>query len=138
MHLFGYDAADLKRGRGTMLKNVRSVGVRSLSLAMAAFVLVAIGYLLRNHAFPSPAQLLARAYIEQRSLELRICRTPHSLLRARRGDETSRTDRPQSLLDAEALIAKGLRNHPEDSSLLVARGQANLLEGAYEAAITDM
>jgi CHAT domain-containing protein len=121
-----------------MLRNMRNTGVRSLSLALAAFVLVAIGYLLRNSAFPSPAQLLARAYTEQRSLELRICRTPHSLLRVQRGDETSRMDRPQSLLDAEALIARGLRNRPEDSSLLAARGQANLLEGAYEAAITDM
>jgi CHAT domain-containing protein len=120
------------------LRNIRNIGVRSLSLALAACMVVAIGYLVRNRAFFSPEQLLARAYTEQRSLELRICRTPYSLLRVRRGDETSRMDRSQSLLEAEALIAKGLRNHPEDSSLLAARGQANLLEGAYEAAITDM
>jgi CHAT domain-containing protein len=107
-------------------------------MALAAFVLVAIGYLIRNRPFSSPTQLLARAYTEQRSLELRICKTRHSLLRAQRGGETFPMNRPQSLLDAEALIARSLRNHPEDSSMLAARGQANLLEGAYEAAITDM
>jgi CHAT domain-containing protein len=55
-----------------------------------------------------------------------------------RGPQTSQMNRPESLLDAEAAITRGLRTAPEDGSLLMARGQANLLEWSYEAAITDM
>ena len=58
--------------------------------------------------------------------------------RARRGQETSHLERPRDLLEAEARIARGLQESPEDSSLLHARGEANLLERSYEAAITDM
>jgi CHAT domain-containing protein len=89
-------------------------------------------------ASSSPVQLLAKAYAEQRTLDLRIGKAPHSPIRIQRGPRTSRMDRPESLLDAEAAIARGLRNAPEDGSLLMARGQANLLEWSYEAAITDM
>lgn len=46
--------------------------------------------------------------------------------------------RPQSLLEAEAAIGSGLRAKPEDPVLLAARGNADLLEWSYEAAITDM
>jgi hypothetical protein len=47
-------------------------------------------------------------------------------------------DRPLSLIGAEALIAQGLKNNPEDAQLLAARGRANLLEWSHEAAITDI
>jgi CHAT domain-containing protein len=101
-------------------------------------VLAAFFMLLRSNISSSPARLLANAYSEQRTLKLRIGRTPHSPMRVRRGKETSRMERPQSLLEAEAVIARELRKHPDDSVLLTDRGQANLLEWSYEAAITDM
>ena len=82
--------------------------------------------------------LVADAYSEHRTLELRIPRSQHSELRLRRGLDIYPMGRPQSLLEAEAAIARGLRTKPEDPVLLVARGNADLLEWSYEAAITDM
>jgi CHAT domain-containing protein len=105
---------------------------------MSLAALAASSLLLLSNVYSSPARLLGKAYSEHRTLELRIGRTPHSPMRVQRGQENSRMDRPQSLLEAEAAIARGLRKSPEDSSLLTARGQANLLEWSYEAAITDM
>jgi CHAT domain-containing protein len=105
---------------------------------MSLAVLAASSLLLLTNFSSSPGRLLGKAYSEHRTLELRIGRTPHSPMRVQRGQENSRMDRPQSLLEAEAAIARGLRKSPEDSSLLTARGQANLLEWSYEAAITDM
>ncbi len=104
----------------------------------SAGALAACCFLFRSIAFSSPARLLEEAYSEQRTLELRLAKTPHASVRVQRGKETSRLDRPESLLEAEAMIARGLRQNPEDSLLLTARGQANLLEWSYEAAITDM
>jgi hypothetical protein len=44
-------------------------------------------------------------------------------------------DRPQNLLEAEAAIARGLRDHLADASLLIARSQANLIETSYEVVL---
>jgi len=112
---------------------------RSL-LTVLALVGVLLGsyFVWRSIASSSPVQLLAKAYAEQRTLELRIGKAPHSPIRLPRGQQISPMNRPQSLLDAEAVIARGLRNTPGDSSLLTARGKVNLLEWSYEAAITDM
>ena len=98
--------------------------------------------LYRSQLLLSPDHLIAKAYFEQRPLELRINGARHSPLRVQRGQanssDHSRMDRPPSLLEAEARIARGLRRNPEDLPLLTVRGQANLLEWSYEAAITDM
>jgi CHAT domain-containing protein/tetratricopeptide (TPR) repeat protein len=109
-----------------------------LMVLLPVGVLAGCYFLLHQITSSSPAHLLAKAYFERRTLELRIGVTPHSPIRIQRGQQISRMDRPESLLDAEAAIARGLRNAPENGSLLMARGQANLLESSYEAAITDM
>jgi CHAT domain-containing protein len=108
--------------------------VTPLSLA----VLAACFALWRFSVSSSVDRLIERAYFEQRPLELRISRTPHSPARAQRGQGISRMDSPQSLLEAESVIAAGLRKNPGDGALLAVRGQANLLEWSYEAAITDL
>ncbi|HYM74904.1 MAG TPA: CHAT domain-containing protein [Candidatus Dormibacteraeota bacterium] len=51
---------------------------------------------------------------------------------------TPNSDRPQSLLDVQAVIARGLREAPQNAPLLAAKGEANLLEGSNDAAITDL
>src|SRR5207245_10934456 len=58
--------------------------------------------------------------------------------RQRGGEQISRLDRPQPLLEAEARIAYQLRQHPGNATALSNSGRANLLEQAYEAAITDL
>src|SRR4029077_11808808 len=77
-----------------------------LMALMPLIVLAAFFVLLsRSNISSSPARLLADAYSEQRTLQLRIGRTTHSPIRVRRGKETSGMERPQSLLEAEATIA---------------------------------
>jgi CHAT domain-containing protein/tetratricopeptide (TPR) repeat protein len=100
---------------------------------------LAAGLLFLRAQFSSPQTLLDEAYFERRTLELRIGRARHSALRVeRRQERPSRMDLPQILLEAEAEIARGLQRDPEDSKLLAVRGQASLLEGSYEGAITDL
>ncbi len=80
-------------------------------------------------------QLLARAYAEKRTLELRIAGADYAPLRVSRGPAASFTSRPEPLLKAEALIASQLESHPSDPSWLQAKAQADVLEGKYDAAV---
>jgi CHAT domain-containing protein/tetratricopeptide (TPR) repeat protein len=81
------------------------------------------------------AELLARAYTEKRTLELRIAGAGYAPLRVSRGPAASFTSRPAALLKAEALIAGQLESHPSDPSWLQAKAQADVLEGKYDAAV---
>ena len=84
----------------------------------------------------TPDKLLAQAYGEQRNLELRFAGAqygPVHMERAKGGD--SRLNRPPALLEAEAIIARGLQKEPDSAVWLQAKGRADLLEGNYEAAI---
>jgi CHAT domain-containing protein/Flp pilus assembly protein TadD len=80
-------------------------------------------------------KLLARAYTEKRTLELRIAGANYAPLRVSRGPAASFTSRPAPLLKAEALIASQLESHPSDPSWLQAKAQADVLEGKYDAAV---
>src|ERR1700674_5458368 len=80
-------------------------------------------------------KLLARAYTEKRTLELRIAGADYAPLRVSRGPAASFTSRPEPLLKAEALIASQLESHPSDPSWLQAKAQADVLEGKYDAAV---
>jgi len=113
-------------------------------LAMAAASLLAVvgvgswvvvrNYVHRNQ--PAAAgQLLARAYTEKRTLELRIAGADYAPLRVSRGPAASFASRPAALLKAEALIASQLESHPADPSWLQAQAQADVLEGKYDAAV---
>jgi CHAT domain-containing protein len=80
-------------------------------------------------------RLLASAYTEKRTLELRIAGADYAPLRVSRGPAASFTSRPAALLRAEALIASQLESHPSDPSWLQAQAQADVLEGKYDAAV---
>src|ERR1019366_4890344 len=89
-----------------------------------------------NRNQPAAAdQLLARAYTEKRTLELRIAGAGYAPLRVSRGPAASFTSRPAALLEAEALIASQLQSHPSNPSWLQAKAQADVLEGKYDAAV---
>lgn len=81
--------------------------------------------------------LLAAAYTEQRTFELRIPNASYGPVRLTRGSG-SRLDRPPVLLEGEARIARELSKHPEDASLLQAEARADLLEWSYGAAISAL
>jgi Cytochrome c biogenesis factor len=83
-------------------------------------------------------QLLAHAYTEKRTLELRIPGAAYGPLRVSRGAQASFNSRSASLLKAEALIASELQSHPSDPKWLHAQANADLLEGKYDAAVDSL
>jgi CHAT domain-containing protein/cytochrome c-type biogenesis protein CcmH/NrfG len=87
---------------------------------------------------PSAEQLLAQAYSEHRTLEVRIPGAQYSPIQAQRGTERSDFDKPQSLLKAEDLIGENLRKNPNDPVWLQARARADLLNGNYDSAIKSL
>jgi CHAT domain-containing protein/tetratricopeptide (TPR) repeat protein len=87
---------------------------------------------------PTPEVLLARAYSQERTLELRISDAAYAPIRVERGGDRSRVDRPPELLEAEAIIGKNLRGKPNDVRWLHAKGQADLLDNSYESALSTL
>ena len=103
--------------------------------ATAAVAIVSIGLAIQLLRPASAAELLAKAYTEQRSLELRFPGAGYAPMRVQKGGDRSRLDRPPALLDAEAKIARELAGHPDATPWLQAKGRADLLDWNYEAAI---
>ena len=84
------------------------------------------------------SRLLARAYSENRTMDLRYPGAKYARIRQERGAGDSAIDRPQALLDANALIARGLKTYPNDPTWLQAKGRADLLEFHYEPALESL
>lgn len=108
----------------------------ALAAAAAIIIAVLLFPLVSRYFSQTPDNLLAQAYGQQRNLELRFEGAQHgpiSVQRAKGGD--SRLNRPSALLEAEAVIARGLEKEPNSPVWLQAKGRADLLEGNYEAAI---
>ncbi len=109
-------------------------------LAIAAIALVTIAvseglHLLRG---PSVDQLLAAAYSERRTLEVRIPEANYAPLRVERGAADSNLEKAPSLLKAEALISEKLQRNPNDPVWLDARARADLLDGNYDSAVKTL
>lgn len=83
-------------------------------------------------------QLLAQAYTEQRTSELRLSGALYAPLRVERGRGASRLSRPSALLEAEARIAKEYSKRPEDGLVLAAKGRAELLESNFDEAVQNL
>ena len=118
----------------------RWLGLPGLVPGAAVMLLVAVGWwatVERGNA-GSANQLLARAYTEQRTLELRIPGAEYAPLRVQRGPAESFVARPAALLKAEALIAGQLPAHPNDPAWLQAAARADVLESKYDAAVESL
>ncbi len=102
----------------------RLIFAASSAIALGGAVL--LGWL---HQRQTPNLLIARAFAEQRTIEVRIEGVPYVPLHQERGvsQSTQRMQRP-ALLAAEAEIARQLKLHPDDVRWLQASGRANLLE----------
>jgi CHAT domain-containing protein/tetratricopeptide (TPR) repeat protein len=111
---------------------------RRHGLPAVGFAVVVVALWLGLHTFRAPfaQQLLARAYTEHRTLEVRILGADYAPMRLERSANGSNMDRSQSLLKAEAVIGENLGRYPNDAGWLQAKGQADLLDGNYESAIT--
>jgi CHAT domain-containing protein/tetratricopeptide (TPR) repeat protein len=86
----------------------------------------------------APESLLARAYTEQRTLELRIDGARYAPLRVERGPGLSRLSRPPELLEAEAVIARNLQIAPDDVRWLHAKGLADLMDNNADSALSAL
>jgi len=100
--------------------------------SFAALIAASTWFSLRQQ--PTANQLLARAYTEQRTIELRLAGADYAPLRVSLGPAASFTGRPAALLKAEDLIAGQLPSHPDDANWLQAQAQADVLDGKYDAA----
>jgi hypothetical protein len=84
----------------------------------------------------SPAQLLASAYSELRTLEPRIPLARYGPIRVERGlAGGSRMNAPPSLSEAEAKISRKLQANPDDAEWLALKARADLLDWSYESSI---
>ena len=124
----------------------QSIDVPRLAMAgVSLLAVVAVGSWVAIHQYqiyrsqPATAErLLARAYTQQRTLELRMAGADYAPMRVSRGTEASFISRPSALLKAESLIASQLKFHPSDPSWLQAKAQADVLEGNYDVAIETL
>lgn len=104
-------------------------------VSLLAVVGVGSWVIIQRRSQPAAADLLARAYSQKRTMELRIGGAGYAPLRISRGPAASFTSRSAALLKAEALIASQLESHPPDPAWLQSQAQADLLEGRYDAAV---
>ena len=108
--------------------------------AVAAVVLIILstwGVLYRSPTH-STQLLLADAYSEHRTLELRIPGAKQAPVRLERGAGLSNLDKPRSLLRAESIIAEHLRKNPNDVEFLDAKARADLIDGNFDSAIKTL
>lgn len=109
---------------------------RWIYAAAGLITLVAIGsWLAVRSTRPSADLLLAQAYSEQRTLELRFADARQAPIRQQRGPGESPLAKPAALLEAELLIKRELVKTPNDPRWLAAKGRSELLEWRYEDAI---
>jgi hypothetical protein len=110
--------------------------------AAAALAVGAKVYLERSQpSLISTNQLIARAFSEQRPIDLRFPGASYAPARQERGvsaPSRSRLDEPAELLEAETQIQRGLAKHPDDPGWLQAKARANLFEGNYQEAIEEL
>jgi tetratricopeptide (TPR) repeat protein len=107
------------------------------SPAAVLFLIVWLSFF-RSSGMSSPAELLARAYGENRTLELRIPGSEPSAMMLERGPVRSDISRNPTLLEAEGLIGKHLRQHPDDPYWLQMKGRAEVLGWNYNQALTSL
>ena len=108
-------------------------------VAVAAVLLLALAlWSYRRLTQPSVEGLLARAYSEQRTMDLRIAGAAQAPFEQQRGSAPSSLAKSASLLQAEYEIRLKLESRPEDSGVLAEKGRAELLDGQYKAAISSL
>jgi CHAT domain-containing protein/tetratricopeptide (TPR) repeat protein len=86
-------------------------------------------------SLPFASGLLAEAYAQHRTIDMRFSGAKYGRVHIERGEVKSDIDKPQSLLSAEALIARRLRKAPNDPHWLQAKGRADLLDSRFDSAI---
>jgi CHAT domain-containing protein/tetratricopeptide (TPR) repeat protein len=124
-----------EEGRSWWRAWLRVPRLAMVGVSLLAVLGVGSWVIMQRRSQPAAAELLARAYSQKRTMELRIGAAGYAPLRISRGPAASFTSRSPALLRAEALIASQLEAHPSDPAWLQSQAQADLLEGKYDAAV---
>ncbi len=104
-----------------------------IAFSTASFaVVVAAGWLVWHRFNPDPNKLLAQAYTEHRTMELRIAGAEYGAVRVERGGGSR--DLPASFHKAEEIIISESARHIEDPDWLQIQARAALLEWDYDRA----
>jgi CHAT domain-containing protein len=110
--------------------------LRPAFAAAALAVLIAAVWI--GVRWPRPAgaeELIAQAYTEQRTIDVRIRGAKYSPVRTDRGPTISNYDRPVPLQKADAVISENLLKNPGDPGWLQAKANADMLEGRFDDAV---
>jgi CHAT domain-containing protein len=114
---------------------------RAVLVGLAAAVVIlglSIFWIRPTRRADTPETLLAQAYADQRTLELRVEGAPYAPLRQERGAGGSVLKKPATLLKAEYQIKQQLALEPENPIVLAEKGRAELLEWQYDEAIKSL
>jgi tetratricopeptide (TPR) repeat protein len=109
-----------------------------LAIIVSAIIVSASWVVSHRNQSAGVEKLIARAYTETRTFELRIAGADYAPLRISRGSQASFTNRPQALLQAESQIAVQLQSHPVDPAWLQAKAQAEMLESKSDSAVESL
>ena len=83
-------------------------------------------------------RLLAQAYTEQRTMEMRIPYAAHSDFKQTRGDSSSLLSSPEALRKATDVIAANLKKTPDDPNWLMLSARLDLLDWRYQSALSTL
>jgi len=107
----------------------------SLAAGTGAVICIGAWLGLRPSSATKADELLAQAYTERRTIEVRFPGAQYSPIRQEQGNAQSSAKQPVPLLEAEILINENLRDHPNDPVWLDADARADMLGGNYDSAI---
>jgi tetratricopeptide (TPR) repeat protein len=116
------------------------VSLSRLVLALVVVTVVAmVGWLgFERVRRPSADKLLAQAYTEQRTIEIRIPGAQFAPMRVDRGPGAEGANMPPSFYEAKKLTRENLQNNPTDPLWLQLDARADLLSGNYDAAVKSL
>jgi CHAT domain-containing protein len=108
-----------------------------LLTALASFLLLMLR-VFRDTSADSANHLIAQAYAERRTVEVRIAGAAYAPLRQERGTAGSSLSQPESLIQAELAISEHLNQNPSDPSWLQAKARVDLLDHNFESALQSL
>jgi CHAT domain-containing protein len=104
-------------------------------IAAALLIVAVVAIAVFRSAGPEVDDLLAQAYTEQRTIELRVSGAGPAPIRQERGTTDSPLSKPASLLEAEVLTKNKLTKLPNSATWMATRGRIEILEWQYTQAI---
>ena len=120
---------------GVSKKLLGDIAKLLLICALGLGAVLCVVTLVRNTAADSAERLIAKAYTERRTLELRLGGAEHAPMRLERGPSASSLSQPESLIRAELVIREYLKRNPADQKWLHTKARVSLLDRDFDSAL---